>query len=136
MHLFIYSCRKINIVIINNNPTYRCEFCGKVYLQKHWCEKHEPNCKANPVNFQKCLSGCVFLESKETKYSYQGISMGENMGVVHEEKEGLKDLTFCTKKKEFIFPFWCGNPILQEDIENETPNEPMPKECTLFSNVY
>jgi len=119
-------------MIINNNPTYRCGFCGKVYLQKHWCEKHEPNCKRNPDNYQKCTDGCSFLEKKEAKYIYQGISMGENMAVVYEEKEGVKDLLFCTKKKEFVYPFWCSNPILQEDIIDEIPNEPMPKNCDLF----
>jgi len=123
-------------VIINSKPTYRCSFCGKVYLQKHWCEKHEPNCKANPINYQKCTGGCVFLEKKETKYIYTGISMGENMGVVYEEKEGVKDLLFCTKKKIFVYPFWCNNPILQEDIIGEIENNQMPKECDLFSNEY
>ena len=122
-------------MITKETTIYKCDWCGKIYLSKGWCKKHEPNCKANPVNFQKCTDGCVFLENKEAKYTYQGISMGKDMAVVYEEKEGERDLLFCTKKKAFVYPFWCRKPILQEDIAGEIENNQMPKECDLFDNV-
>lgn len=120
-------------MIVNNKPTYKCEFCGKLYQLKKWCVKHEPICKKNPINNQRCREGCIYLEQREAKYIYQGISMGENMAIEYEEKEGVKDLLFCTKKKEFVYPFWCKNPILEEDIIEEIPNNPMPKKCNDFN---
>lgn len=34
---------------------YSCEFCGKVFLRKNNCEKHEKNdCSRNPINIGLC----------------------------------------------------------------------------------
>jgi hypothetical protein len=111
-------------MIIINKPTYRCEFCGKLYLQKHWCEKHEIKCKSNPINDQVCREGCVFLEQKEIIYlrdhPYAGDKQLKTTGM------------FCTKKEHYVYPYWCNNPILQEDIIDEILNEPMPKKCDKF----
>ena len=112
-------------MIINNKPTYKCEFCGKLYQLEKWCIKHEPICKKNPINNQKCREGCIYLEPKEINYLFEN-----PFGSSELKRDGL----FCTKKKEFVYPFWCNNPILEEDIIEEIPNNPMPKECNYFND--
>lgn len=106
---------------------YKCDFCGKIYLSKKWCEKHEPICKRNPENFQKCLEFCSFFEKRKIKYLF------ENPFISKEEE---KDAFFCNKKQTYLYPFWCKNPILQEDIIGEIPNEPMRKKCDDYICVF
>ncbi len=112
---------------------YKCDFCGKIYLRKSWCEKHEPKCKKNPDNFQKCMEFCVYLEKKEACFlSETGYDDGNGITMI--ESESKRDVFYCQKKKHYIYPFWCNNPILQEDIIDEIENEPMPKECVFYDN--
>ena len=106
---------------------YRCSFCGKIYLRQSWCEKHEPNCKKNPKNAQRCFEGCIYIDAKEIVFSDQNLTEYETIS-----RRGF----FCSQKECFVYPFWCNSPILEEDIVDETPNEPMPKECELFYNKY
>jgi hypothetical protein len=59
--------------------------------------------------------------------------LGENYGVAYDHIDEEKELLFCDKKACFIYPYWMSNPILQEDIEGEVSNEPMPLvECSLY----
>jgi len=110
---------------------YECEFCRKYYKRKHMAINHESGCKLNPDNFQKCI-GCLFLEKKETTVRYDSFYLGENYGVGYIDGYRKQELLFCNKKQIFVYPYWTSNPILQEDIEDEIENEPMPKECNLF----
>jgi len=110
---------------------YECEFCGKYYKRKHHAINHESGCKLNPDNFQRCIS-CSFLEQKEINVHYDKMCLGENLGVYYTDGERKQELLYCNKKQIFVYPYWTSNPILQEDIPDEIPNEPMPKECDYF----
>jgi len=110
---------------------YECEFCRKYYKRKHFAIRHESGCKVNPDNFQRCIC-CAFLEKKETIVHYDKMCLGENLGVYYTDGYRNQELLFCNKKNIFVYPYWTSNPILQEDIEDEIENEPMPKECDLF----
>ncbi len=110
---------------------YQCEFCSKYYKRKHLALNHESACKKNPDNSQRCI-GCIFLDKKETTVHYDKMYLGENLGVGYTDGYKQQELLFCSKKQHFVYPYWTSNPILQEDIEGEIENEPMPKECNLF----
>ncbi len=110
---------------------YECEFCRKYYKRKHFAIQHESGCKLNPDNFQRCI-GCAFLEMKETTVCFDRMYLGENLGVGYDDGYRQQELLFCNKKQTFVHPYWTSNPILQEDIDGEIPNEPMPKECDLY----
>jgi hypothetical protein len=112
---------------------YECEFCGKYYKRKHLAINHESGCKLNPENFQRCI-GCSFLEMKETTVRYDRMCAGENLGIYYVDEYRKKELLFCNKKQIHVYPYWTSNPILQEDIDGEIPNEPMLKECDFFKN--
>lgn len=109
---------------INKNPTFICEFCGKIYIKKGWCVKHEKKCRKNPKNIQICLTGCIHIENKKIEY----IS-----GNPHETGQSSTDGFFCAKKNIYLYPFWSNSPISRDDIIDEIPNEPMPKKCDMFS---
>lgn len=108
---------------IETREIYRCDHCKKIYLRKKACIDHEPKCKKNPINFQKCLDGCSHLCKKTITYYYDAYNG---------ECEGEKELLYCSAKKEFVYPFWVGNPLHPEDMEDEIPNEVMPSECDHF----
>ena len=46
--------------------------------------------------------------------------------------QSKKEILYCDAKKEGVHPFWNNNPLLQEDIHGEIPNNVMPKECDKF----
>lgn len=110
---------------------YKCGFCSRVYQMKHFCEKHEAKCKQRPENYQKCTDGCKHLVSKETEtlsrdkllFAYRGEEIPTN----------TKKLMYCNAKKTYIYPYWCKSPVEQDDLPDETPNEPMPKECEFYN---
>lgn len=113
---------------------YECEYCRKYYKRKHLAIQHESGCKLNPANFQRCI-GCAFLEMKETTVRYDRMCAGENLGIFYVDDYRQKEMLFCNKKQIFVHPYWTSNPIYQEDIENEIPNEPMPKECDFYNEI-
>ena len=101
---------------------YKCDYCRKLYQRKHACIEHEPNCRKNPDNFQKCFDGCVNLIKKEVIY-FLDLYGGEH--------KMSKEILYCEAKNEGVCPYWI-NGINSDDIENEIPNNTMPKECDLF----
>lgn len=107
-------------------PTYKCDFCSKLYQRKNFAEQHEPKCRKNPDNKQRCYDGCVHLVKKEVTYSYNAYD-GE-----HDSKT---EILFCDAKKEGVYPFWI-NGLLEEDIHGEISNNIMPKECDLFDEKF
>jgi len=111
-------------VITITKPTYKCEYCRKLYQRKRYCELHEPKCRKNPENYQACLDGCQFIMKKNTTVYYDTyIGQGE-----------FKiDLLFCEAKNEFVYPYWV-NGIDEADIEDGLPNNPMPKQCERWVN--
>ncbi|WP_372776484.1 hypothetical protein [Mangrovibacterium sp.] len=112
---------------------YECEYCGKYYKSKYFAGLHESKCRKNPANFQRCI-GCKFLDIKNVKIYFEQPILGPNLGVSFIDADKYEDLMYCEKKKHFVYPFWAANPIPQEDIEGEIPNEPMPKKCEHFKD--
>jgi len=113
---------------------YECEHCKRYYKSKYFAELHEPKCKKNPDNFQRCMN-CFHIEKKETKVYYNASGLGEGLGVYYLTRNKMMELMYCNKKEHYIYPYWINNPILQEDIEGEIANEPMPKECDVFNLI-
>lgn len=109
-------------MITETKEIYKCEYCRKLYQIKKACEAHEPKCRKNPANKQRCYDGCKHLVKKEVIY-YQDTYDG-----THEFK---KEILYCKAKKEGVYPYWI-NGLLQEDIHDEIPNNVMPKECGAF----
>ena len=106
---------------------YKCDYCNKLYQIKKYAINHEPRCKKNPANKQRCLEGCTWLIEKEVKYLWENTYVSEVI---------KKDILFCEKKNKYVYPFWVNNPILQEDIIGEIANDIMPSECKSFSTEY
>ena len=51
------------------------------------------------------------------------------------EKDAKISAFWCTKKDHWIYPpTRVNHPILQENIEDEIVNEPMPVSCKVFKN--
>lgn len=105
--------------VIENITLYQCDHCKRDYKRKHFAIAHEPKCKKNPDNYQICLDGCPELEKKKVEIHFDAYD-----GDHYEDRE----LLFCLAKKEFVYPFWVDG-YLSEDIKDEIPNNPMPKEC-------
>jgi len=82
---------------------YQCEFCGKVYLRKKWCEKHEYCCCKNPKNTTICY-GCDHLEQQD------------------DDESGIH---VCTKKDSYVHRVAV---TVYEPWKAEGSME-MPKEC-------
>jgi hypothetical protein len=110
-------------MITETKEVYKCEHCRKLYQIKKACIAHEPKCRKNPINKQRCYDGCKHLVKKEVTYFWDAYDGS------HESK---KEILFCNAKNEGVYPYWLNNPLYQEDIEGEIPNEVMPNECTKF----
>jgi len=105
---------------------YICEHCRKLYQIKRYCEEHEPKCRKNPENHQRCLDGCMFLEKKQTTFHFDTFRGSDYTEV---------EILFCNAKTEGVYPFWV-NGFLEEDIlDGETPNNVMPKECLQYKSL-
>jgi hypothetical protein len=111
-------------MITETREIYKCEHCRKVYQIKRFAIEHEPKCKKNPANKQKCLEGCQYLDKKEVTYLWDAYD-GQ-----HESK---KEILFCSKLNQGVYPYWVSG-LLQDDIEDEIPNEVMPKKCHYFKH--
>lgn len=103
-----------------NQTLHICEHCGKYYIRKYFCEKHENLCKKNPANIPACY-GCKFL-SKET------------LTIDTEHNSYDVQSFFCSKKQEYL------KPIISEKrgstINYCIDNEVMPIECGEFINEW
>lgn len=108
---------------IETKEVYKCDHCRKLYQIKNACINHEPKCRKNPDNKQRCFDGCNNLIKKEIIY-FLDLYDGEH--VIN------KEILYCEAKNEGVYPYWI-NGIGSDDIENELPNNPMPKECNLFN---
>jgi len=94
--------------------TYRCDFCNKLYLSKHWCKIHEERCFHNPINDRPCFK-CNYLSKKDYDIEYE-----------YGNDRTMK-LFNCSKKDTYIYPPICGYRNNEFCITGE--NIPMPKEC-------
>ena len=114
------------MIIKKVKELYLCEHCRKVYQIKSFCEKHEPTCWKNPDNMSMCHN-CKYIEKKEVD-----VTEFDTEGYDYQVKKGL---LFCNKKEIFIYPFWISNPILSENLPNETDNIVMPTKCDDFNDA-
>jgi len=97
-------------------PTYKCDFCNKLYQIKNRAEFHEKICKSNPENKRACY-GCESLTKK------LHVEEGE---YYHNERT----LLYCNHHKQ-----WMHTPqseIRDNVIETGEGNVLMPKECKNF----
>jgi len=105
---------------------YRCEYCGKVYLRKGNCKKHEHFCYHNPKNARPCYD-CKY-QSMEAIDSDCGIRVRETF--------------YCSKKDIFMYPplfVYEHENVSDEDYANNLGESPdccaqMLKECKYFKN--
>lgn len=113
---------------VETREIYRCGFCNKIYLRKHFCEKHEGKCRKNPGNYQPCLDGCAHADKKELVYVRETPYTSEEVKV---------SVMYCSKKEEAVCPFWVNAyDVLYDDDSNEILNYYMPKECEHFTKEY
>lgn len=108
---------------IISKTLYKCEHCGKWYIKKDACEKHEQRCTKNPENHRACHS-CHILEKVQTK-----ISIGFN----DYYEDEIVSVLFCKEKDCFIYPpsvAYKGNAFDFGDKENVE----MPKTCEIFES--
>lgn len=111
-----------------NQTYYRCEYCNKLYLRKHACEKHEKICNCNPNNWRACHS-CDYLEKiDKTVYVYYHNGMGEI------ESPYNTHCFKCILKNKLMYPFAAEKKGLldkyPEDFKDQTP---MPQKCDDFT---
>lgn len=112
-------------MITETREVYKCEHCRKMYQIKSACERHEPKCRKNPDNYQKCLDGCIHLVKKEISWT---------IDTCYGEEEKDVEILYCECKKEGVHPYWVRG-YLSDDLGDETPNNPMPEECKLFQLI-
>lgn len=104
---------------------YKCEFCNRLYQLKHFAEKHEQICTKNPENKRACF-GCAHL----TKADYDIYSDWPDGS----ESKSTKSFCFCKKKSQFMYPPKVEIKNNMQDLGDES-NNPMPKECSEFTEV-
>ena len=105
-------------MITKTQPTYRCEFCRKLYVVERHAVQHETRCSKNPANNRPCFS-CKFLEKRDTFVYDDGWNGEYKTAVV---------ALYCTKYEEYRIPpkaIHRGNAYEFGDVANE----PMPIEC-------
>jgi len=112
-------------MITETREIYRCEYCKKIYLRKHFCESHELKCKKNPKNYSPCLDGCEHIDKKNFTYFFD-TWQGEDNKIV--------SVLYCTKKEIAICPFWHSPYEYLTDCDGEEIlNIEMPKNCQCYS---
>lgn len=109
---------------IETKEIYKCDYCRKLYQIKKWCKLHEPVCRKNPLNKSKCFEGCIHL-TKKSIIHYVDNPDGDN--------EERREILYCKVKKQGVYPNWISG-LESADIEDELPNNVMPKECEEYSN--
>lgn len=113
---------------IHNKPTYKCDYCNKLYQIRAACEKHEVKCNSNPENFRAC-GDCKFCEKVEEKF-YIDMFDGE-----HETKVKVFK---CTAKNIFIHPPKVERSEKGAYEFGDTQNIPMAKigECDVYVHIW
>lgn len=101
---------------------YKCEYCGKLYEKKFYCEKHETLCRKNPDNDRPCFH-CNCLEMRETVV--EDCDPNADPQNTH-----YVNVMFCTHYKDYVYPPWITTPHYTGDGDNE--NSPMQLKCLFF----
>lgn len=96
---------------------YKCDHCGKNYLVKHACAKHEKYCPKSPENRHACFQ-CCHLEVDRVK-----------------SDEGYNEKTFRCVKKDIELHSFRAEAIGHSCLGH---TERMPLQCESFNdaNVY
>ena len=112
---------------MKQRKSYECDFCGKLYKRPSNAEKHEKQCKQNPVNARPCLNGCVHLDKVKAEQWTELYGRDVIRKV---------DVLYCAAKDVYLYPPQSAlngkRPL--EDLDKE--NEAMPKACTLFDGGF
>jgi hypothetical protein len=110
---------------IETKEIYKCEFCNKLYQLKHFAAKHEKICTKNPENKRACF-GCKHLKKKQT-IIYHDSPIGGSI-------DQPVSILFCKKKSIYVYPPRVEIKKNMYELGDDS-NEPMPKECSEFSEV-
>lgn len=97
---------------------HKCEYCGKNYLHKGHCQKHEDICFKNPENDRACFN-CIFLKKKDTEVTWENYNGTERSRPV--------SMFHCEKIDSFIYPPKVE--IKGNALDTGENNAPMPKQC-------
>lgn len=111
---------------VSNLTRHYCDHCNKEYKVPHACIKHEAICSKNDINDRPCLHCSKLSVVKTLHYKYD--EDGEEIAIMK-----------CEKFNKFVHTPQVeakGNAFLSEDLENELPNEPMPKECEHYNSHH
>ena len=99
---------------------YKCEFCGKYYRRKHFCELHEKACYQNPINKRACLNDCKHL-------SYEEITIEEDNGHSWESH-----CFYCEKREQYMMTLSAEYRGFLRKYDDDYDQIPMPLECGDF----
>lgn len=87
---------------------YRCEFCGKVFLRKNTCEKHEKNdCSKIPNNRALCYE-CIH-------YNVGFISFEKEEDIELVRDDGIKFIKRMKRNRCEIYNFLLFNSLHMPD---------------------
>lgn len=77
-----------------DKPTYKCDYCKRIFQIKNAAEKHEIRCTKNPNNYRICHECNHLVLDKATIYydTYVG-----------EQSQEIKAL-YCNEFKHFVYP--------------------------------
>ncbi len=111
---------------IEKRTVYICEYCGKRYFSKYWCNKHEEKEKIDMNTM--CGKGCKYLTNKEVEVFDEDDFLEELIG-----RGRYLILYYCKKRKCFVYPpivAHKGNAFTEHQLGEK--NIPMPKECEFY----
>jgi hypothetical protein len=95
---------------------FKCDHCGKNYMMKHACERHEIYCGKNPVNKHACFN-CKHMVVDR----------------VRAEDGGYSEKTFtCSKLEKELHSFKAEK--IKHSCLGHT--ERMPLQCESFKDMY
>lgn len=80
---------------------YRCDHCGKVYIQKHQCRNHEPLCTLNPQTRPLCYSCQNYTPAAFDEKCHIYYDDGKLGDPFSEEPYVTYSLNKCEARKEF-----------------------------------
>lgn len=119
---------------MRETQAYACDYCGKLYRQKHHCLWHERVCCKNPQNQTKCFD-CKYLDrltidvKNENEY-YTIDKYGTTAKTIKVTKY------HCNKLDRDLYPVIVLRKKLHlRHSEHFSKQEQMPSECEYFALI-
>ena len=122
-------------MITITKPTYKCEYCSRLYQRKHFAIKHEDKCYKNPSNERICID-CKNLTPMEGMVYFR-----DGYGGEHKTEVGLAFC--CSKIDSCIYPYSLEkldveipDELYHEASDQTFDNKPMKKTCKYFDSDF